>query len=380
MKVLITGANGFIGRNLHAELQNVSKEKTTIHAIKDQLDILCYDIETDPALLKKYCAEADFVFHLAGVNRPKEQSEFMEGNFGFTSVLLEELERAGNKCPVMLSSSIQAELDNPYGVSKKAGEELLFNYSQRTGAPILAYRFPNVFGKWCRPNYNSAVATFCHNIAHDLPVQVNDPSVLMTLVYIDDVVAELIRALEGSPNRERAYCKVEIEHKITLGEIVDLLYSFKESRNSLQVPDFSDLFTKKLYSTYLSYLPEDKFSYPLEMHIDDRGSFTEFLKSPERGQVSVNISKPGITKGDHWHHTKNEKFLVVSGIGVIRLRKIGDEKVIEYPVSGEKLEVVDIPVGYTHNIENLGTTDMVTIMWVNEIFNPEKPDTYYEKV
>mgnify|MGYP001217218672 CR=1 FL=1 len=380
MKVLITGANGFIGKNLQAELQNISQGKTAVYAIKSPLEILPYDIDTDPVLLRQYTAQADFVFHLAGVNRPIEQSEFMEGNFGFTSVLLEELEQSRNKCPVMLSSSIQAELDNPYGASKKAGEELLFDYSQRTGAPVLVYRFPNVFGKWCRPNYNSAVATFCHNIAHDLPIQVNDASVLMNLVYIDDVVAELIRALGGKPNREGTYCKVAVEHKIELGVVVDLIYSFKESRKSLQVPDLGDPFTKKLYSTYLSYLPEDGFSYPLKMHIDNRGSFTEFLKSPERGQVSVNISKPGITKGNHWHHTKNEKFLVVSGTGVIRLRKIDQEKIYEYLVSGEKPEVVDIPVGYTHNIENLGTTDMVTIMWVNEIFDPEKPDTYFEKV
>lgn len=380
MKVLITGANGFIGKNLRSELQNISKGKTAVHDVKGPLEILPYDIDTDPVLLGQYCAQADFVFHLAGVNRPIEQSEFMEGNFGFTSVLLEELERAGNKSPVMLSSSIQAELDNPYGTSKKAGEELLFDYSRRTGAPVFVYRFPNVFGKWCRPNYNSAVATFCHNIAHDLPIQVNDPSVLMTLVYIDDVVAELIRALGGQPNRKGNYCVVAVEHQIELGVIVDLIYSFKESRKNLQVPNLCDPFKKKLYSTYLSYLPENGFSYPLKMHIDDRGSFSEFLKSPERGQVSVNISKPRIIKGEHWHNTKNEKFLVVTGKGVIRFRKIGTEKVIEYPVSGDKLEVVDIPVGYTHNIENLGTTNMVTIMWSNELFDPERPDTFFEKV
>ena len=277
----------------------------------------------------------------------------------------------------MLASSIQAELDNPYGVSKKAGEDLLFNYGKETGAKVLIYRFPNVFGKWCRPNYNSAVATFCHNVAHDLPIQVNDRSVNMTLVYIDDVVRELIAALEGKPARVGEFCSVPVEHRITLGEIVDLIYSFKESRGSLQIADLSDEFTKKLYSTYLSYLPVDGFSYPLKMNVDERGSFTEFLKSPDRGQVSINISKPGITKGQHWHHTKNEKFLVVSGKGVIRFRKIDEEKVHEYFVSGEKLEVVDIPVGYTHNIENLGEIDMVTIMWVNEVFDPERPDTYF---
>jgi len=277
----------------------------------------------------------------------------------------------------MLASSIQAELDNPYGVSKKAGEDLLFNYGKETGAKVLIYRFPNVFGKWCRPNYNSAVATFCHNVAHDLPIQVNDRSVNMTLVYIDDVVRELIAALEGKPARVGEFCSVPVEHRITLGEIVDLIYSFKESRGSLQIADLSDEFTKKLYSTYLSYLPVDGFSYPLKMNVDERGSFTEFLKSPDRGQVSINISKPGITKGQHWHHTKNEKFLVVSGKGVIRFRKIDEEKVHEYFVSSEKLEVVDIPVGYTHNIENLGEIDMVTIMWVNEVFDPERPDTYF---
>jgi UDP-2-acetamido-2,6-beta-L-arabino-hexul-4-ose reductase len=277
----------------------------------------------------------------------------------------------------MLSSSIQAKLDNPYGVSKKAGEDLLLEYGRETGSDVLIYRFPNVFGKWCRPNYNSAVATFCHNVTHDLPIQVNDRSVNMTLVYIDDVVKELIAALEGNPNKSGEFCKVPVEHKITLGEIVDLIYSFKESRKNLLVADLSDSFTKKLYSTYLSYLPEDQFSYLLKMNVDERGSFTEFLKSNDRGQVSVNISKPGITKGQHWHHTKNEKFLVVSGKGVIRFRKIDEEKVHEYFVSGEKLEVVDIPVGYTHNIENLGETDMVTVMWVNEVFDPERPDTYF---
>ena len=280
----------------------------------------------------------------------------------------------------MLSSSIQAELDNPYGHSKKAGENLLFEYSQETGAQVFIYRFPNVFGKWCRPNYNSAIATFCNNIAHNQPIQVNDRSVPMTLVYIDDVVKELISALVGTPNKNGEYCKVAIEHRITLGEIVDLVYSFRESRINLQVPDLSDAFTKKLYSTYLSYLPTNEFSYSLKMNIDARGSFTEFLKSQDRGQVSINISKPGITKGQHWHHTKNEKFLVVSGKGVIRFRKIDDNQIHEYFVSGEKFEVVDIPVGYTHNIENLGDTDMVTVMWVNEIFDPEQPDTYYLSV
>ncbi len=380
MNILITGAEGFIGKNLIAELNNIKEGKAKTYGLSSDLEILPYDIDTDPDLLDEYAKKADFVFHLAGVNRPKEQSEFMEGNFGFTSTLLDKLQHYGNTCPIMISSSIQAALDNPYGVSKKAGEELLFDYSRKTGAKVYVYRFPNVFGKWCRPNYNSAVATFCNNIAHDLPIQVNDPNVVMTLVYIDDVVKELIAALEGNAYTEGAYCKVKTEHTITLGEIVELIYSFKESRKNLLVSDFSDAFTKKMYSTYLSYLPEDRFSYLLTMHTDERGSFTEFLKSPDRGQVSVNISKPGITKGNHWHHTKNEKFLVVSGKGVIRFRKPEEEKVIEYFVSGDRLEVVDIPVGYTHNIENLGETDMVTVMWVNEIFDPEKPDTFFLEV
>lgn len=377
MKILITGAKGFIGKNLVAELNNINEEKAKGYHLASGFTIFEYDMETDPALLDRYCKEADFVFHLAGVNRPKEQSEFMEGNFGFTSLLLDTLKKHGNNCPVMLSSSIQAELNNPYGLSKKASEDLLFEYGRETASEVMIYRFPNVFGKWCRPNYNSAVATFCHNIAHDLPIQVNDSSVMMTLVYIDDVIRALISALEGIPLKDGMFCKVPVEHRISLGEIVDLIYSFKESRKNLLVPDLSDAFIKKLYSTYLSYLPEDGFSYPLKMNVDDRGSFTEFLKSPDRGQVSINISKPGITKGQHWHHTKNEKFLVVSGKGVIRFRRMDEEKVHEYFVSGDKLEVVDIPVGYTHNIENLGDSDMVTVMWVNEVFDPEHPDTYF---
>ena len=342
MKILITGARGFIGKNLIAELNNIKEGKAKGYHLNPALTFFEYDIDTDPSLLDEYCKDADFVFHLAGVNRPKEQSEFMAGNFGFTSLLLDRLKKHGNNCSVMISSSIQAELDNPYGVSKKAGEDLLLEYGRETGSNVLIYRFPNVFGKWCRPNYNSAVATFCHNVAHDLPIQVNDRTVNMTLVYIDDVVKELIAALEGNPNRSGEFCKVPVEHKITLGEIVDLIYSFKESRKNLLVADLSDSFAKKLYSTYLSYLPEDQFSYSLKMNVDERGSFTEFLKSNDRGQVSVNISKPGITKGQHWHHTKNEKFLVVSGKGVIRFRKIDEDKVHEYFVSGEKLEVVDI--------------------------------------
>ena len=369
MKILVTGANGFIGKNLIAEL-----EATTDHKV------LSYDRETNPDLLEVYCAEAEFVFHLAGVNRPKEQSEFMDGNFGFTSTLLETLKKYSNTCPVMISSSIQAKLENPYGESKKAGEELLRTYGEETGAKILIYRFPNVFGKWCLPNYNSAVATFCHNIARELPITVNDPNVVLNLVYIDDVVQELVRALDGEENRIDATCEIPITHQVRLGEIVELLESFKASRTEKSVPDMSNIFTKKLYSTYLSYLPEDDFSYKLKMNVDQRGSFTEFLRTPDRGQVSVNISKPGITKGNHWHHTKNEKFLVVSGEGVIRFRKLNSTETIEYFVSGEKMEVVDIPVGYTHNIENLGNTDMVTLMWVNEPFDPATPDTHYLEV
>jgi len=380
MNILITGAKGFIGKNLIAQLNNIKEGKAKEERIPSDLTVFAYDVDSNLESLDEYCQKANFVFHLAGVNRPKEQSEFMEGNFGFTSVLLDTLRKCGNTCPVMLASSIQAELDNPYGVSKKAGEELLLAYGRETGAVVLIYRFPNVFGKWCRPNYNSAVATFCYNIAHDLPIQVSDPNVMMTLVYIDDVVDELISALAGNPMREGKYCKVPIEYKISLGEIVKLIYSFRESRRNLQVPDMGDAFTRKLYATYLNYLPENDFSYPLKMNVDHRGSFTEFLKSPDRGQVSVNISKPGITKGNHWHHTKNEKFLVVSGKGVIRFRKIDEDKVYEYYVSGDKLEVVDIPVGYTHNIENLGDTDMITIMWANEPFDPDRPDTFFLEV
>ncbi|OZM56406.1 capsular biosynthesis protein [Lottiidibacillus patelloidae] len=369
MNILVTGAKGFIGKNLIAELRN-----------KGYSDIFEFSRETDSSLLDEYCQKADFVFHLAGVNRPKEQTEFMEGNFGFTSKLLETLKRNQNRCPVMISSSTQAALDNPYGKSKKAGEELLFNYSKETEAKVLVYRLPNVFGKWCKPNYNSAVATFCHNIARDIPITVNDRSAEMNLVYIDDVVEELINGLNGKENIVGDLCEIPTVHSITLGEIVDLIYSFKNSREERSIPDMSNAFNKKLYSTYLSYLPEDQFSYDLKMNVDNRGSFTEFIKTPDRGQVSVNVSKPGITKGNHWHHTKNEKFLVVSGKGVIRFRKIDSDEVIKYYVSGEKLEVLDIPTGYTHNIENLGDTDMVTVMWANEYFDPERPDTFFLEV
>jgi len=369
MNILITGAKGFIGRNLIAELRN-----------REFCDIFEFDIDTEASLLDEYCSSCDFVFHLAGVNRPQNQEEFMEGNFGFTSDLLESLKKHQNNCPIMISSSIQAELDNPYGVSKKAGEDLIFAYGKETGSKVLVYRFPNVFGKWCRPNYNSAVATFCNNIANGLPIQVNDENVIMNLIYIDDLVYELINSLDGNENRVGQFCEVPVVHTVKLGEIVSLLYSFRESRQNLYIPDMSDIFAKKLYSTYLSYLPKDEFSYELKMNTDNRGSFTEFARTKHNGQFSVNISKPGITKGNHWHHTKNEKFLVVSGSGVIRFRKIDCDEIIEYFVSGEKMEVVDIPVGYTHNIENLGDSDMVTLMWANECFDPNNPDTYYLEV
>jgi UDP-2-acetamido-2,6-beta-L-arabino-hexul-4-ose reductase len=368
MKILVTGAKGFIGKNLIAELKNQNN------------DVLEYSKETEISLLDEFCKEVDFVFHLAGVNRPQDQSEFMDGNYGLTSSVLEMLKKHQNTCPVMISSSIQAEIDNPYGISKKASENLLFQYNKETGAKVLVYRFPNVFGKWCRPNYNSAVATFCHNVAWGMSIYVNDPSVVMNLVYIDDVVEELINALKGNENIVGEFCEVPVVHTTTLGEIVNLIYSFKISREERSIPDMSKPLTKKLYSTYLSYIPEEQFSYELKMNVDQRGSFTEFIKTPDRGQVSVNISKPGITKGNHWHHTKNEKFLVVSGNGVIRFRRIDSEKIIEYFVSGEKLEVVDIPTGYTHNIENLGDIEMVTIMWANEYFNPDKPDTFFLEV
>lgn len=381
MNILITGAKGFVGRNLVSQLYNIQTGKAKNYAVSSDIKVFEYDIDSDAAELETYCKNADFVFNLAGVNRPKDQTEFMQGNFGFASVLLNTLKKYHNTCPVMISSSTQAALDNPYGESKRAGEELLFRYAAETGAKVLVYRFPNVFGKWCRPNYNSAVATFCNNIANDLSIQVNDPSVVMHLVYIDDVVDELIAALSGNEHRLGNYCEVPVVHTISLGGIVDLLYSFKSIPEKLTVPDLRDAFTKKLYSTYLSYLPKEKISYPLKMNIDERGSFTEIIRTPDRGQFSVNISKPGITKGQHWHHTKNEKFVVVSGHGLIQLRKIGTEEVINFEVSGDKIEVVEMIPGYTHNIINLSETeDLVTFMWANEAFDPDKPDTYFEKV
>ena len=369
MKILVTGAKGFIGKNLIAELKN-----------KNYNDIYECDVTTTEEELNSYTRDCEFVFHLAGVNRPKDEEEFMKGNFGFTSTLLEKLKANNNKAPILITSSIQAELNNPYGKSKKAGEDLMFEYEKETGAKSIIYRLPNVFGKWCRPNYNSAVATFCNNIANDLPITVNDPNVVMNLVYIDDVVEEFISALEGKVHKEGEFCKIKTVHTIKLGEIVDLIYSFKNSRKDLSIANMNDAFEKKLYSTYLSYLPKDKFAYDLNMHIDNRGSFTEFLRTNGQGQVSVNIAKPGVTKGNHWHNTKNEKFLVVSGQGVIKFRKYDSDEVIEYKVSGDKLQVVDIPVGYTHSIENVGNTDMITVMWANEPFNSDVPDTYFMEV
>lgn len=368
MKVLVTGAKGFIGRNLVTTL----KQDTNLEVIE-------IDIEQSVEELKQATLESEFIFHLAGINRPKDEKEFFEGNTGLTETIIETLKQHQKKTPILITSSIQAELDNAYGQSKKAAEDALKNYSQETGANSYIYRLPNVFGKWCRPNYNSAVATFCHKIARDEEIWINDRSISLNLVYIDDVVRCFIETMQSQP-KTSDYLEVTPVHSATLGEIVDLLVSFKESRQNRTVAKMDDPLAKKLYSTYLSYLPENQFSYPLQMNIDPRGSFTEFIKTPDRGQVSVNISKPGITKGNHWHHTKNEKFLVVSGSGVIRFRKVDDDKVIEYFVSGEKLEVVDIPVGYTHNIENLGSTDMVTIMWCNECFDPEKPDTIFLEV
>ncbi len=369
MKILVTGAKGFVGKNLVAELKN-----------RGYSEIYECDINTTDEQLSQYTKNCEFVFHLAGVNRPEKEEDFMKGNFGFTSILLDKLKQNNNKSPILITSSIQAELDNPYGKSKKAGEDLMFEYSKETGAKVYVYRLTNLFGKWSRPNYNSVVATFCNNIAHNLPIKINDPEVTLNLAYIDDVLNEFINAMNGKASLKDNYGYIPITHTVKLGEIAELINKFKKSRDNLQIPNMKNEFEKKLYSTYLSYLPENEFSYPVKMNIDNRGSFTELFKTEERGQVSVNISKPGIVKGNHWHHTKNEKFVVVSGKGIIRFRKIDSDEVIEYKVSGEKIEVVDIPCGYTHSIENIGDTDMVTIMWANEIFNPEKPDTYYMEV
>lgn len=370
MKILVTGAKGFVGKNLVFELKN-----------RGYNEIFEYDIDTPKELLNNYTKECEFVFHLAGVNRPKDTSEFMKGNFGFTSELLDSLKENGNKAPILITSSIQAKLDNDYGKSKKAGEDLLFEYSKQNNVDVFVYRLPNLFGKWCRPNYNSVIATFCNNVAKNLPIQINDENVELTLAYIDDVVDEFISCLEGKANRKDMFCYINVTHKEKLGYIANLINSFKESRNNLILPNVKEgSFEKKLYSTYLSYLDKNDFSYPLKMNIDNRGSFTELFKTLNNGQVSVNISKPGITKGNHWHHTKNEKFVVVKGKGIIRFKKVDESEIIEYNVSGEKLEVIDIPVGYTHSIENVGSEDMVTIMWANENFNPNKPDTYFLEV
>lgn len=373
--ILITGAAGFVGKNLTAALKSAG-----------YTDLMLFDLDAPADNLAAYAARARFVFHLAGVNRPKDPGEFYTGNRGFTEHLLHLLEDAGNCAPVLVTSSIQAELDNDYGRSKREAEALVFAHEKATGAPVLVYRMPGLFGKWCRPNYNSVVATFCHNIARGLPIQVRDPACELPLVYIDDVVDSFLAALEGRAARDCSvpgFCHLMCEsYTVSLGRLAGLIESFRDSRGSLAVPDMGDPFTKKLYATYLSYLPEDGFAYPLEMHTDARGSFTEFLRSPDRGQVSVNVAKPGIVKGNHWHNTKNEKFLVVKGRAVIRFRRMDDPagQVVEYHVSGDRLEVVDIPTGYTHSIENEGEDDLVTVMWASEPFDPERPDTIYEKV
>ena len=371
--ILITGAGGFVGKNLVATLRTAG-----------YTDLMLFEKDDTPETLADYCRRAAFVVHLAGINRPTDPSEFYTGNAGLTDTLLADLEAAGNTAPVLVTSSTQAELDNDYGKSKRQAEEAIFAHRRRTGAAVYVFRMPGVFGKWCRPNYNSVVATFCHNVAHGLPIQVRDPAFSLPLVYIDDVVACILAAFDGQVMMDRSatpICHMHPIHEVTLGRLAELIQGFAAGRTSLAVPDLApDSFEKKLYSTYLSYLPSDQFSYPLEMHTDNRGSFTEFLRSPERGQVSINISHPGIVKGNHWHHTKNEKFLVVKGEGVIRFRNIFSREVIEYHVSGDKLEVVDIPCGYTHNIENVGTEDMVTVMWANEAFDPDHPDTFFEPV
>ena len=399
MKILVTGAKGFVGKNLCAQLNNIRTGKARCYGDLTISAVYKYDMESTPEELDTYCRDCDFVFNMAGVNRPQNNEEFMQGNFGFASTLLDTLKKHQNTCPVMLSSSIQATLigrygTSDYGKSKLAGEELFFDYAQETGAKVLVYRFPNLFGKWCRPNYNSVVATFCHNIAHDLPIQVNDPSVQLEMLYIDDLVEEMIAALNGKEHHcefdgvetllkeDGRYCAVPVTHHVTLGEIVDLLHRFTEQPKTLIIPEIPEnSFAKKLYSTYLSYLPKEKVSFPLKMNVDDRGSFTEMLRSEKCGQVSINISKPGVTKGQHWHNTKWEFFIVVSGHGLIQQRKYGTDEVIEFEVNGENIEAVHMLPGYAHNIINLSDTEnLVTVMWANEMFDLNRPDTFFELV
>lgn len=399
MKILVTGAKGFVGRNLCSQLRNIAEGKAKWYPVDSDITVYEYDIDSTPEELDAYCKDADFVFNLAGVNRPQNQEEFMQGNFGFASTLLDTLKKYNNTCPVMISSSIQATLagrfgTSEYGKSKKAGEELMFEYGKETGAKVLVYRFPNLFGKWCRPNYNSAVATFCNNIANDLPIQVNDRSTQMELVYVDDLVDEMINALAGKEHHcefdgvetvltdDGRYCAVPVSHHVTLGEIVDLLESFAKQPETLVIPEIPyNSFAKKLYSTYLSYLPKEKAIFPLKMNVDPRGSFTELLRTEKCGQVSINISKPGITKGQHWHHTKWEFFMVVAGKGLIQQRRVDSDEVLNFEVSGEKIEAVHMLPGYTHNIINLSDTeDLVTVMWANESFDPNRPDTYFDPV
>ena len=399
MKILVTGAKGFVGKNLCAQLNTIKDGKDRRFPELSIEAVYEYDIDNTAEELDRWCSDCDFVFNLAGVNRPKEQSEFMAGNFGFASTLLDTLKKHGNKCPVMLSSSIQATLagrfgTSEYGKSKKAGEELFFDYSKETGAKVLVYRFPNLFGKWCRPNYNSAVATFCNAFANDLPYTVNDPSVELELLYIDDLVDEMICALLGKEHHcefdgvetvmkeDGRYCAAPITHKVTLGKIVELLKSFAEQPRTLMIPEIpAGSFAKKLYSTYLSYLPASKVAFHLKMNVDDRGSFTELVHTLNAGQVSINISKPGITKGQHWHNTKWEFFIVVAGHGLIQERKLGSEEVIEFEVSGDNIQCIHMLPGYTHNIINLSDTEnLVTVMYCNEIFDPQRPDTFFEKV
>ncbi len=398
MKILVTGAKGFVGHNLVAQLCNIKDDKAKCYGNITVSEIFEYDLDSTAEELDLYCREADFVFNLAGVNRPKNPEEFMQGNFGFASTLLDTLKKHGNTCPVMISSSIQAtcigRYDSDYGRSKKAGEELFFDYGKESGAKVLVYRFPNLFGKWCRPNYNSAVATFCNNYANDLPIQVNDPSVQLELLYIDDLVDEMIAALKSEEHRCEfdgvetvlteggRYCAAPVTHKVTLGEIVDLLDEFKKQPETLIIPSIPNgSFAKALYSTYLSYLPKEKVSFPLKMNVDDRGSFTELVRTLDKGQVSINISRPGITKGQHWHNTKWEFFIVVAGKGLIQQRKVGTDEVLNFEVSGDRIEAVHMLPGYTHNIINLSDTEnLVTVMWANELLDPNKPDTYFEVV